>query len=1470
MLLDILENEEAKSLAWGLTEIYLSKEDIKSLAERDGFLDWEDLLENLKDENKVVKYKGGYRTRMAESVRLISQLRQLFPIHANFNAWKQASSLVGDYRFLKREREYPKRDLGILDLLDLIPDLVQKEIAKHLLENLKYEKLSRFQVDGTVRILSELSPVIRGNACSGSIICAGTGSGKTLAYYLPAMIHLGQSVRADQSNWVRAISIYPRTELLKDQMTEALKFTRQLNTYLINKNCRKLTLGAFFGKTPYENNDNDTLMNSHNWIKHHAGWLCPYVRCPDCGGELIWMFDDQRKNINRLICQNNTCRCSVEEVIITRNSMENTHPDILFSTTEMLNRNMSSSSIRKLFGIGTHKKPKLLLLDEVHTYGGVHGAQTAFLLRRWKKMSGTEPHIVGLSATLRNAKVFFGKLTGCKTECIEEIKPALSELIKEGSEYVFVLRNDPAEKASLLSTTIQTGMLLRRLLDRERGGTYGSKIFAFTDDLDVTNRLTYNLRDAEGRDSWGRYDHQRDSLAVIRTPSRIIYNDINERKERFLNGQIWNLSYLIGFKLDSSDKLIIGRTSSQDPGVDEQADIIVATASLDVGFNDPEVGAVIQHKAPRNMAQFIQRKGRAGRRREMRPWTVVVLSDYGRDRMLYQSYEQIFDPELPPNQIPISNKYVLKMQAVFSFMDWISLHLKFDYFNVWNNFSEPVDNDQLKEQYIKILEELLNLNHFLITDLTNHLCNSLQENEEIITRLLWEPPRALLTTVIPTIHRRISSHWARNGIERQDRFKKNNPLPEFIPQSLFSPLNLPELEIIIPPSRQGGSEEVELIPVHRGLKEFTPGRISKRYAIDHQYQKHWIEYSATECIDIKTFCEKFYEQGIYFYKKENANSIEAIRCIRPLVIKTKQAPKNILDTSNAFPEWHTQIIERRGEEVHIPSRPKCEALLEKIISFTHSFNCPIEIRRFSTGTILNIKIANDVQNLVDKRQSFVLDENPSALGFSMEVDALRFDLNMPENILSVTDPVSLRTLRCDFFRYKIASNDQLTELGINSFQKEWLSQIFLSALILYLHRNTGLNVRDAIERYIENLDYHEIMNLIFQNEKDDLDDNDASATKQNPENNVNIMNDFFEMPKVNDIIRKTASVLYETLDETWKNWLQEKYKCTVGSAIMGAIYFLCPDIELNEICLDIDSGPDSKGLENVAVKNSIWITESTVGGGGAIEQLLKKYEDDPTAFFNVIEGLLGKSEYEVRDEELQKIINLTLTDSVIRDNFSEVLNSSNPSNKFEKYKNLQNKLIEKSILMNHSIVSSISSRLLKPGISVGDYSTIADILKTWSDLEEKFDIEIDMRLVPLIIPNQINWDYNQTYSLLWPRGTKIRNGELTFYNPFVNLPYPERLLVKNKMENVENFDIIWEGTPVDTDNPTIEILKEQLSKNGEVALILGNEVDQKTILFNALFIPVDKNGLILYPRVKKIKKNDTVTKIYLQIGYGMQ
>ena len=55
---------------------------------------------------------------------------------------------------------------------------------------------------------------------------------------------------------------------------------------------------------------------------------------------------------------------------------------------------------------------------------------------------------------------------------------------------------------ALLSTTVQAAMLLRRILNSrttsEEYILFGTRAYVFTDNLDVVNRLYFDLRDAEG------------------------------------------------------------------------------------------------------------------------------------------------------------------------------------------------------------------------------------------------------------------------------------------------------------------------------------------------------------------------------------------------------------------------------------------------------------------------------------------------------------------------------------------------------------------------------------------------------------------------------------------------------------------------------------------------------------------------------------------------------------------------------------------------------------------------------------------------------------------------------------------------------------------------------------------------------------------------------------------------------------
>jgi ATP-dependent helicase YprA (DUF1998 family) len=505
-------------------------------------------------------------------------------------------------------------------------------------------QLARFQLQTTYSILSAL----RDSVVSARIVTAGTGSGKTLAFYLPAMLDIAATARTRRTG-PHTLALYPRNELLRDQAREALR-TVDLVGPLGGDGSRMARIALLYGDTP---KDPEAIGRNKTtkWKRDGQGWACPYFPCPadNCLGTMVWSDADRAARTERLACSSCGYKTRPGTLALTRTSMVENPPDILFSSTEMLSQQSTDPRLGRLLGWQGANGIRLVLLDEVHTYSGVHGAQVGLMLRRWRyanRRRGTaNPVMVGLSATLRDARDFFATLTGTDRSFVEVIGPAAEDMLPISREYGIVLRGDPISGASLLSTTIQTAMLLGRVLDN-KPDIYGSRVFAFTDNLDVINRLYDNLRSAEGVRTGRR--GRGDILADLRSPQA------PQAGVRYVDGQSWDLPA----HLQRMDRALrIARTSSQDVGTDSGADIITATSSLEVGFNDPRVGAVIQHKAPRDLASFLQRRGRAGRQLEMRPITVVVLSDFGRDRIAYQTYEKVARPRnrraITPDQQPL-------------------------------------------------------------------------------------------------------------------------------------------------------------------------------------------------------------------------------------------------------------------------------------------------------------------------------------------------------------------------------------------------------------------------------------------------------------------------------------------------------------------------------------------------------------------------------------------------------------------------------------------------------------------------------------------------------------------------------------------------------------------------------------------------------------------------------------------------
>ena len=1233
-LLDAIEALEMRSLAWGYVDGALSETDAIALLGSAGLsaAALEDALEELIEAKAVLETTSagggpGLRSRFAEMMRLLVGNRQLFP----GKPWQGAPRLVSDFRVDRRKRRFPIRDRAPASVVaDLGPEFqgaTRKAAIWTALTSRPGFRLAGFQARAVSRILASGDD-------AGTIVTAGTGSGKTIAFYLPAMIRIAEAVTEDR--WVKAIAIYPRIELLKDQFAEAFRMARSTDLALSGLGARSIVLGALYKSTPTM--ASVSQLERKRWVARADGHVCPWMRCPTCSGDLIWKSQDVADGRERLTCAVRGCDGVIPEtqIVLTRRRLQQQPPDILFTTTEILNQRLSDHWMRGLFGIGSAqgRKPFLALLDEVHTYQGASGAQAALTLRRWRHLLGTPITWVGLSATLQDAARFFVDLTGAHPDRVLEITPLLAEIEEKGAEYQILLRGDAASRSSLLSTTIQTSMLLPRLLDPpaapRASGAFGRRAFLFTDDLDVTNRLFDDLRDAEGLTIFGKVDPQRRPLASMRANGP-------DAAARDLQGQRWRVCEDLGYALNHP--LVVGRTTSQDGGVDPLANVIVATSTLEVGFNDPFVGAVIQHKAPRGMASFLQRKGRAGRDRDMRPIMLTVLSDYGRDRAFYQAYEHLFDPSLEPQHLPVRNPYILRIQAVFALIDWMAARTAgAERAWLWDVLSRPAATQsgpqaRILTQCRGLLSKLAENDPATLADLQAYLSAALSIEPTVATTLLWEAPRSILLEVVPTLIRRLARQW-RLAFPEADRtldFQTDyHPLPDFVPRNLFSDLSLPEVEVHIPAATVNHEDRSDGLPIVQALNQLAPGRVTRRFAFERGGLSHWSPVDPAQpeqVISISEYAAEHEFVGLYRSTMNATDDTSEYLVYRPWAVRLERADRRTaLPTSNSRLSWRSSFA-ANGDPLSIPISPRSawRPLVVRVDFHLHRFRSNVSVARFApTAAAIVRTLTDDVPVAV----SFASDDGrPAALGFEIEVDGFRVELT-EDAITQVTrhalSPALEASSKLAYLRDRLRSDTGLPD-DLNSFQRDWLFQILVSALMAD-SAATGRSLTDTgtdvLDEDVFVTTFGSVMTTLFgaatteQIDQDDADLDDdpddavtAQTTRSGRSSRLQEALDLhLDNPVVRERLRALASEITEPDPAAFAAWLRRLILDTLGEAMLQACITAAPrQATLDTLLVDIRDTPGDGA--------SVWISESTLGGAGVLEAFAELFGSDPRIFF---------------------------------------------------------------------------------------------------------------------------------------------------------------------------------------------------------------------------------------------------------------
>lgn len=1424
-----LEVAEQPLLTWGVTNGAFSEDEVlRLLGSKFPDLDPEDLLDALEAARLVRVLDGNrVRTRAAETVRLATSLRQWF----HGRDWRRAPSLVSDFRFLASPRGVPDRDA--VDGLGLVSRMrehgvISVEQGEDLLDVLAGRSVSEFQARSTQRLLEAASS----GRTSGTVITAGTGAGKTLSFYLPALTRLlgGRG----RGRCPRIVAIYPRTELLRDQLASLM----QTLDRIAEERGGAPSVGVLYGASP--------LSRSHaerfgGWKRQGADLVSPILSCPKCGGSLLWPAQ-----ADLLQCAKCGHQLQATRFSFLRRLMTASPPDILFTTTEMANRYLGHPPTRRLFLGDASGGPEFILLDEIHTYAGTHGAQVANLLRRWRAESSHPCTYVGLSATLADPIGFFSELTGLSTGEIALVAPREDEMVEVGREYLLVLRGDPASQTSLLSTTIQASMLLRRMLDPDPSGPshglFGSKVFAFTDDLDIVNRLHHQLSDAEGWQPDGTNQRPSGSLARLRGAGA-------DNRDRDDSGQLWELAQLLG---NVNNPARVGLTTSQSSGVDPNADIVVATASLEVGFDDPDVGAVLQHKAPRDAAQFLQRKGRAGRDPAMRPWTAVILSDYGRDRLVFQSYETLASPLVRPARLPLRNRVLLKIQGAWILLDMLGRDCGSS--TVQQVLSGKPTYRDTARRLLRTVDDLMTASG--LERLVSHVRRSLSLSDDEARSVVWDPPRALATAVLPTLHRALLV-----AAEGEDGTLGRPPLWEFAPSSLFASLLTPEVRLLSARRADPQQDDEFYESVGRALRLFAPGRVSYRYAPRGRGQRVWTAPpdSAEQSLDV----------GRSF---EAADDIDVppeagvSRLLSPITMRLTSPAAATPDMAYGSLEWRLSTRSTgRPLSLDVPARSQWSSVAQAVEAYTHRYGCPLTITRFATEIVVDRRTAQDP---IPTIHALTYEGVSAGIGFAMEVDGLRLSLRVPElDLMSDAQRSLVRALRPAWFEHLADVDREFTELVPSKFQRSWLSQLLMSGLAAQAaSRGVSLDVA------LQSLNDSELGDLLIDAAEQIFGaeaPNDGEDDQQPDKLLADVIRDASD-DQVRGWLRRHSAVLWLPVqDLEWRLWIQERFLATIGAAVIQAAQLLCPENDASELRLEVRVDERDGG-----VLGEVLVLEDEPGGSGLIEVMVDRYMDDPRAFWSLVGASLQEGDQERVDLALRRFL-VDLRHPPLRVAADAVRAASGLAPLTRAWQDLRSAMFHRGLPTDASVVAAIATRVLRSGSGATTEALIAELLNMWDDLEASLGVELELRVFSFIASHRSdvvrqldaivtsgnrtqNWAYSQIVGLLWSRGARLRSAALQAYNPYTTLPATERLLAAGLATPAARRVALpreeWR-----------EELDEALASDGSALLCANDEALLGNALAELVVDPTYLDSLETHPRIGGIVRSSAGLEVLIEL-----
>ena len=755
-------------------------------------------------------------------------------------------------------------------------------------------------------------------------------------------------------------------------------------------------------------------------------------------------------------------------------------------------------------------------------------------------------------------------------------------------------------------------------------------------------------------------------------------------------GQIWDLPRKLGHDLTQS--LMVTRCSSQDPGAITGSDIIVASSSLEVGYDDPDVGAILHHKKPTSLSSFIQRRGRAGRKRGVRPWTVVVLSDYGGDRWAFRQSERLFLPEIDSIFLPIINPYVLRVQAAYFLVDWLGKKIgkRSPFTFLKPPYSRPYSEVQ---EAIRILEDFIDQGpewNVFRRDISSFFSRPFGKggrclSEMELDAIIWNAPRPLLRSAVPTLLRKLQSNFTfadpgKHGLVEDKGV--SHPLPGYLPSATFAELDISEVMLEFPGVP---GKEPESMSISRALFEACPGRVSKRFSVSVNEKGYWHHFSENLLDGVREAAVRdIFPQSLFL------ETVDGVDVYQPLSIPLLARPRAVLESSNSFWKWKSTFRTiADGLSLPVFRSGKFKAIFKDCRAFLHRDRSGIELLRYAHSCDFEIRRSRmdpltGCLNLRSENQGVSIE----AVGFKLEVDgiALFLDPSCLAHHPDIPSDDALR-FRTEYFLFLIKNSDTLAD-HINPFLAEWLWQTSVAMLSAAALRN-GCSLQDAQTRLhgVRTQATRRVLDVIFQVRSGGEEDDTDSRLKQK-------LLALWGNNAVCEHMTELETCLWTDPGQKFSEWLRRRLGATLAQAFRVGVVSRLNDVSEDDLMVDLVWQEDGGAV--------IYLTETNSGGLGQLEMAVHELMQRPDLFHEAFRHALTYCTRDYIADNLIRTIACVVIDKDCRlSNAFEQVRTARGFHAQESARDfLQGALEEMGFPASRSTVVSIITRLLQYGSSV--------------------------------------------------------------------------------------------------------------------------------------------------------------------------